>query len=251
MISSLGRFKEHGVVWLVLAASLAWSENVHPQATGGGFLDRIYTDAAGERHRYVVFVPDGYEASHQFPLILFLHGKGECGTDGIRQTQVGLGPAIRRQIHSFPFIVVFPQSEQGNWWPETPDARRALAILDEVKSQYSVDPERLYLTGISLGGFGAWWLAEAYPEMWAAIVPICGGGNPKEAAKIKDIPCWCFHGGQDRSVPVSASRLMVEALRRVGSNPKYTEYSGVGHNSWNKAYAEKELFSWLSAQHRK
>jgi len=127
----------------------------------------------------------------------------------------------------------------------------ALAILDEVQKEYKVDPKRVYLTGLSMGGFGTWSLAAAHPTKWAAIVPICGGGDPASAAKIKDIPCWCFHGDADPVVPVSFARLMVEALRKSGASPRYEEYHGVGHNSWDKAYASDELYQWLLQQRRK
>src|SRR5207244_10261474 len=142
------------------------------------------------------------------------------------------------------------QASPHNWRADGPDAQRALAMLEEVQKHYKIDAKRLYLTGLSMGGYGTWSLAEKYPERWAAIVPICGGGDPVQATSIKDIPCWCFHGDADPRVPVERSREMIEALKAAGGHPKYTEYPGVAHNSWEKAYATPELYKWLLKQHR-
>jgi predicted peptidase len=133
---------------------------------------------------------------------------------------------------------------------EGDDAQRALAILEFVQKKYKIDEQRIYLTGLSLGGFGTWSLAARYPDKWAAIVPICGGGNPEWAEKIKHIPVWCFHGDQDKAVRVELSRRMIEALKAAGASPRYTEYPGVGHNCWDLAYNTKELYAWLLSQKR-
>jgi len=149
----------------------------------------------------------------------------------------------------FSFIAVFPQSQKRTWKADSDDAKRALAILDEVQKSYKVDAKRIYLTGLSMGGFGTWSLAAAFPERWAAIAPICGGGNPSTAEKIKNVPCWCFHGDADKAVKVEQSRSMIEALKKAGASPRYTEYEGVGHNSWDRAYGTAELYEWfLDAQ---
>jgi predicted peptidase len=216
-----------------------------------GFLDRVHRDASGNESKYVLFVPYGYRGDKPYPLILFLHGLGECGTDGHKQAAVGLGPAVRRRAKTFGFITIFPQAQHRTWQADSEDARRALAILAEVEKEYRVDPRRVYLTGLSMGGYGTWSLAAKYPDRWAAIAPVCGGGNPANAARIKDLPCWCFHGAADRTVPASNSRQMVEALRAAGGHPRYTEYPGVGHNSWDRAYGTDELYDWLSQHHRK
>jgi predicted peptidase len=124
-------------------------------------------------------------------------------------------------------------------------------MLDEVMKEYKVDPKRQYLTGLSMGGMGTWSIATAMPDRFAAIVPICGRGDPKQAAKLKDLPIWAFHGDADSTVNVSGSRDMIEAVKKAGGSPKYTEYPGVGHNSWDKAYAEAELYKWLLEQKKK
>jgi predicted peptidase len=214
-----------------------------------GFIDKIYKgkDAKGKETevKYIVFVPKDYDGSKEFPVILFLHGAGETGTDGKRQAEVGLGKAIRKKQEKFPFITVFPQSQKGGWGANSAEGKRAIAILEEVEKDYKTDKKRVYLTGLSMGGFGTWSQAVAHPKRWAAIAPICGGGDPNSADKIKDIPCWCFHGDADTSVNVQKSRDMIKALKDAGANPKYDEYPKVGHNSWDRAYATAELYEWF------
>ena len=219
-------------------------------AADTGFLDRVFKEGDKEA-KYVLFVPPDYKADKEYPVVLFLHGSGETGTDGKAQAKTGLAPAMKKDEKKFPFIAIFPQSQKRSWQADGEDAKRALAILAEVQKEYKVDAKRIYLTGLSMGGYGTWSLAAKYPEKWAAIVPICGGGNPKDADKIKDIPCWCFHGDADGAVKVDRSRDMIEALKKAGAEPKYTEYPGVGHNSWDKAYGTPELYEWLLMQKRK
>jgi len=209
-----------------------------------GFIDKVVKDADGKEAKYVVFVPKDYDEKKTYPIILFLHGSGETGTDGKKQVGTGLGKAIQK-MPDFGFIVVFPQSQLRSWQAGKPDADRALAILDAEMKTYKADPKRVYLTGLSLGGYGTWSLAAKHPEKWAAIAPVCGGGNPADAAKIKDVPCWNFHGDKDTAVSVEKSRAMIKALKDAGGKPEYTEYPGVGHNSWDQAYATKELYPWL------
>jgi predicted peptidase len=223
----------------------------HAKEIKTGFLNRIHVDPDGKEAKYIVFVPHAYDGSKPFPLILFLHGMGESGKDGQKQVTVGLGPAIERQEKTFPFIVIFPQSQTKNWQSGFRDSQRALDILAEIQRELRVDPKRIFLTGISMGGYGTWSLAARYPDRWAAIVPICGGGNTAKAKLIKDISCWCFHGGADDKVPVERSREMIAALGEAGGTPIYTEYPGIAHNSWDQAYATPELYEWLLQQHLK
>jgi predicted peptidase len=236
------------VLFCQAAAALALAA-VAPRAAAGdskvGFLDRTHDKA-----KYVLFVPHDYKGDKEYPLILFLHGAGERGSDGQKQAKVGLGPAVRKQEKTFPFFAVFPQAQRG-WGADSADAKRALAILAEVQKEYKIDAKRVYLTGLSMGGYGTWSLAAKYPERWAAIVPVCGGGDPATAKAIKDIPCWCFHGDADKAVPVGRSRKMIEALKEAGAKPRYDEYKGVGHNSWDRAYGTKELYEWLLMQKKK
>jgi predicted peptidase len=221
-----------------------------------GFVDKTFKNADGHESPYVVFVPKGYDGTKEYPIILFLHGAGEtkqpnAKKDGKKPVEVGIGPAIKKREKDFPFIVVIPRAEGFGWGADTANARRALAMLDAVEKEYKTDPKRQYLTGLSMGGFGTWSIAAAHPQRWAAIVPVCGGGNPKDAEKIKDIPTWAFHGDADTAVPVRRSRDMVEALKKAGGTPKYTEYPKVGHNSWDRAYGTDDLYKWMLEQKKK
>jgi predicted peptidase len=212
-----------------------------------GFIKKEHSDGA----KYQIFVPHDYKGDTEYPVMLFLHGAGETGTDGENQVKVGIGKAIKKQEKTFPFIVVLPQSQKRSWQADKEDGKRAIAIFDEVRKTYKTDEKRQYLTGLSMGGYGTWSAAAAYPDRWAAIAPICGGGNIKDAPKIKDIPCWNFHGDKDTSVKVDLSRNMIKALKEAGGSPKYTEYPGVGHNSWDQAYGTAELYTWLLENKRK
>jgi predicted peptidase len=216
-----------------------------------GFVDRVHKDADGKEVKYVLFVPHDYKGDTPYPVILFLHGAGETKGGQKMPVEVGIGPAIKKHEKSFKFITIIPQAQTRGWGANSENGKRAMEMLAEVEKDYKVDPKRIYLTGLSMGGYGTWSLAAAHPDKWAAIVPICGGGNTKDAEKIKDIPCWCFHGDDDQAVRVQLSRDMIEALKKAGGTPKYTEYPGVGHNSWDKAYGTKEMFDWLGEQHRK
>lgn len=218
--------------------------------TTTGFVSKTFTNPDGSTSPYVVFVPRNYDSSKPTPVILFLHGAGETKGGKKQPVEVGIGPAIRKREKTFPFIVVIPQSENRTWRAGSDDAKRALAILDLTMKEYNGDPKRVYLTGLSMGGFGTWSLAAAEPNRWAAIVPICGAGDPSTAETIKHIPCWAFHGDKDTAVKVEGSRTMIEALKKAGGQPKYTEYPGVGHNSWDNAYGTDELYDWLLQQQR-
>jgi predicted peptidase len=240
-----------GAVLFCFLPSLAFAA----PPTTSGFHERTIKDADGKEAKYMIFVPDGYKADgdKEWPIILFLHGSGETGNDGKKQAGTGLGPAIRNQEKSgihFRFFAVFPQSQDRTWGASSKDGERAVAILEEVEKEYKIDAKRQYLTGLSMGGFGTWSFAAKYPDRWAAIVPICGGGNPASAEKFKDIPCWCFHGEADPTVNIEKDREMVKALKEAGGKPKFTTYPGVGHNSWEKAYATPELYHWLLEQHK-
>jgi predicted peptidase len=235
-----------GLAFLVVVSGAAAADKEER-----GFIEKVYKDAEGNEAKYWVFIPHDYQTDKTYPVILFLHGGGESGTDGKKPLRAYLGPAIKKQEKTFPFIVVWPQSQKGTFRGDSPDAKRALAILDEVMKAYKVDPKRQLLAGGSLGGYGTWSIALHYPDRWAAIVPICGGGDPKQADKIKDIPCWCFHGELDKGVSVENSRKMIAALKEAGGKPKYTEYEGAGHDIGNMVWGTKELYDWLLEQKRK
>ncbi len=249
LVTSLSKF-------IILSIIMISASNFNSTIIAGetGFLDRVYKNSEGKEFKYIVFVPHDYKGDKEYPVILFLHGAGESGSDGKRQAKVGLGPAIRKQEKTFPFIAIFPQASDmktpipRRWLAESPDGKNALAILAEIEKTYKVNKKQIYLSGLSMGGFGTWSIASAHPKLWAAIVPICGGGDVKNAEKLKNIPIWCFHGGADPVVPAKLSQSMIDAIKKAGGQPKYTEFSGVGHNSWDAAYATKELFTWLLEQ---
>jgi predicted peptidase len=212
-----------------------------------GFVHKVYKGKDGDV-KYVVFVPKSYGINDDqkvYPVILFLHGAGESGTDGEKQVKTGLGKAIRDKKEDFPFITVFPQSQKGGWKADSAEGQRAVAILEEVQKDYKTDKKRVYLTGLSMGGSGTWSLAAAYPNRWAAVAPICGGADSKNAEKIKDLPCWFFCGDKDSAKLVENNRNMAKALKDAGSSARYEEYPGVGHNSWDRAYATPELYTWF------
>lgn len=209
---------------------------------------------------YRVYVPSDWSADRQWPVILFLHGAGERGEDGIEQTTVGLGPQILQNPSRFPAIVVMPQCRTGVFWNDPLMEKLALESLQKATKEFNGDPRRTYLTGLSMGGYGTFALAQKFPDRFAAYVPVCGGvvwrgqtthgnagGDPyaQAAHRIGKSPFWIFHGDQDPRVPVVESRRMAAALREIGAEVRYTEYEGVGHNSWDKAYAEPELINWM------
>jgi predicted peptidase len=227
-----------------------------------GFLNRV-AQVGNTKYRYQVYVPANWTKSKRWPVVLFLHGAGERGDDGLIQTQVGIGSAIRMHQERFPCIVVLPQCRRNVWWTEPAMEAQALKALDDAIKEFRGDPNRLYLTGLSMGGYGTWSIASKFPQKFAALAPICGGvrapgrqqstdGDPYTAVatKLAKIPTWIFHGGADKTVPVTESRSMHEALKKAGADVKYTEYEGVGHNSWDPAYREPEFMPWLLSQKR-
>lgn len=196
---------------------------------------------------YLLHLPSDYAKSRRkrWPLLLFLHGSGERGSD-IKKVKVHGPPKLIEQGKDFPFIVVSPQCPDGRWW----DVDVLSALLDSVSKTHRVDKDRIYCTGLSMGGFGTWSLAQAFPDRFAAIAPICGGGDPKQVASLGQLPIWVFHGGKDPVVSVERANDMVNALKAIGSNVKLTVYPEAGHDSWTVTYDNPELYDWLLAQKR-
>src|SRR5436190_4387622 len=204
---------------------------------------------------YLLFLPDGYSATSKkrWPLILFLHGMGERGNDPWK-VKVHGPPKVAEKMSNFPFVVVSPQCPDGQWW----SSEALIALLDDVVDRYKIDTNRIYLTGLSMGGFGAWSLALEYPERFAAVAPICGGGNPRypmsyDAARksaLKALPFWVFHGDKDTAVTIDESQRMVDALKKFGCDVKFTIYPGVGHDSWTQTYSNPELYEWFLQHER-
>ena len=228
----------------------------------------VYTNETGETFAYRLSVPQFPAAGKKYPVILFLHGSGECGTDNLRHIKVGL-PALMdtllKRSRPEPVIVVAPQCQAANWWVKrlamnegyaaagepTPSLEVALEIVRHLVAERQGDPDRLYITGLSLGGFGTWDAIQRDPALFAAAIPICGGGDIRRIQGIKRLPVWVFHGRDDKNVAVACSRRMVEALKRIGSRKvRYTEYEGADHNVWDRTYADPQVVDWLLLQTR-
>ena len=237
-------------------------------------LDKLYEartvrvapakDAEPVDFAYRLLKPAAIAPGARYPLVIFLHGAGERGNDNLNQLKyfpTWIAQPSARQAH--PCFVLAPQCRDDQKWADvdwskiestplsatpTVDMLAVIAALEETIRREPVDPTRIYLTGLSMGGYGSWDLAARMPDRFAAVLPICGGGDEATAAKIKDLPIWCFHGDADTAVRVERSRTMIEALRAAGGAPKYSELAGVGHDSWTPAYRDPEVLAWLFAQ---
>jgi predicted peptidase len=213
--------------------------------------------------RYRLLAPAAPAAGERYPLVVFLHGAGERGRDNEKQLKylpTWMAEPVLRERH--PCFLLAPQCREGERWvdvswadtkstpqsPLTTDMLAAVAAMQYVISHEAVDPARIYLTGLSMGGYGTWDLAARQPERFAAILPICGGGDEATAPRLAKLPIWCFHGDADTVVPVERSRTMIAAVRAAGGSPKYSELPGVGHDSWTPAYRDKAVLDWLFAE---
>jgi len=241
------------------------------QSVVTGFVDQSMM-VNNQSVDYQVYLPKNYQAQQNWPVILFLHGAGERGENPLLATEVGLGRAIRLNPEEYPAIGVFPQCPSGEWWssPECEDI--ALNSLYEVAKKFSIDNKRVYLTGISMGGYGAWHLASKKPELWSALYVISGRVKPggghvaannsvaksyrgealyeMTAKAVAHIPIWIAHGEKDEVVPVSESRQMYKYLQLENAQVNYSEFSKTWHNAWDKAYANGKAISWLFSQHK-
>lgn len=209
----------------------------------------VRTQKAEERTplQYLRYMPDAESSpADGVPLVLFLHGGGEGGNDIEKVKKHGL-PKLIEQGKQFPFIVVSPQNpSETQFW----DDQQLIGLLDELEAELPVDTSRIYLTGLSRGGYGAWRLAIQNPDRFAALVPISGGGPLPYAKKLKDVPTWVFHGAKDRVIPLAESQRMVDALREADGNVKFTIYPEAGHDAWTETYENPELYGWLLKQKR-
>ena len=254
--------------FVVLIFFLLIAVPAHAKNHETGFLDRTIT-VQGATYKYQVFVPDTWTPRQKWPVILFLHGAGERGDDGLQETDVGIGTAIRSNRSTIPAIVVMPQCRKDIWWMQPPMDELAIATLNAATKEFHGDVRRTYLTGLSMGGYGSWYLAEKYGGRFAALIVICGGIRPTAgavkadpglakytpaddpqsyadaAAKVGNTPVWIFHGADDDIVPVTESQRMYAAMKAIGSDVHYTEFPGIRHAAWDKAYDQPTLFPWL------
>lgn len=182
-----------------------------------------------------------------YPLVIFFHGSGERGNNNNAQLKhiapLFLNEANRTQ---YPCFVLAPQCKKGSYWGGV--ARPLFTLIDEIIAKYPIDKKRIYITGVSMGGYGTWWLLGKFPNRFAAAIPVCGGGDARWAKSFAQTPVWAFHGSKDNTVTPDKSRTMIEAMKKAGGSPKYTEYPEVGHQSWINAYREPEILSWLFSQ---
>jgi acetyl esterase/lipase len=232
-----------------------------PQETG--FLNRRI-EWLGTSYRFQVYLPEDWRRDDNklWPIILFLHGRGERGSEGMWQTQIGLPQEIRDHPERWPFVVVMPQCPLPDHWTDEKIMQMAMAALDQESAEFHGDPERTYLTGLSMGGYGVWELARLYPRRWAAIAIASGGifwsyepdrwqqaaTLPAEYAQAANhIPIWLFHGSDDDVVPEREDELMFDALKSAGGQVRLWIYQGLAHDCWTRAYNEPELPRWLLA----
>jgi len=241
--------------WVLgLAVSTTPAQEMKVPQPGRSLKRKITKTVTSE---YLIYLPKDYHAPSKtrWPLILFLHGAGERGTNLSKVAAHG-PPKLVKQARDFPFIIVSPQCPANQRW----DNEVLLALLDEIEDQYNVDKSRVYLTGLSMGGYGTWSLGLTHAERFAAIAPICGGGDlivllladPKKATAIKTLGVWAFHGGKDPVVPLAESERMVDALRKTGCKEvELTVYPEAQHDSWTETYNSPKLYDWFLAHQRK
>jgi predicted peptidase len=223
------------------------------------FRKKEYLNKKGERLPYRLFVPLGYDSNRKYPLLIWLHGGDGRGSDNVRQlnggNQVGTHFFAGKEVQlQFPMFVLLPQCPSGDNWSD-PDINQptkwlelTMAALADVRKEFSIDPDRLYLAGQSMGGLGVWSTLQAYPGMWAAAVVLCAYDNFTDVSVLARMPIWVFQGKDDDTVPVLLVQGMMKQLKKAHANVRYTEYPKVGHDVWNKAFAEPELLPWLSSQ---
>ncbi|HSC77141.1 MAG TPA: prolyl oligopeptidase family serine peptidase [Candidatus Acidoferrales bacterium] len=247
--------KKAALLLLLCAATLPADQSVVD-----GFAAMTYRDASGQTMPYRLFVPESYAKEQQYALVVWLHGGAGRGSDNLRQISGGNTAGTRvwtrpENQAKYPSLVLAPQCPSNSNWvgPDyrpTEELRMVVKLIEEVEREYSIDRERIYVSGQSMGGYGTWALLAEHPKLFAAGLPVCGGGDLSKTHLIAHTPVWVFHGDEDEMVGVAKSRVLVEALRNAGGQVRYSEYAGVGHNSWEKAFAEPDLLPWVFAQKR-
>lgn len=255
-----------GAGLVTVAAATAADDPTPADAFVEGSVTRA-EDGRPVEFRYRLLRPQPLVAERPYPVILFLHGAGERGRDNARQLEyLPAWMATAEERARRPCFLIAPQCRPDHAWVEidwqtkrvpplppqpTTDLAAALDALDAVLAAEAADPNRVYLTGLSMGGYGSWDLAARHPERFAAVLPICGGGDEATAARLAPLPIWCFHGAADPVVPVEGSRRMIDAIAAAGGRPVYSELPDVGHDSWTPAYRNAAVLDWLFAQRRR
>jgi predicted peptidase len=243
-----------GFLSLLLGGLLTTAAPSTAEGQENGLLTRTVKVGATS-YAYQLYVPKSLQGKADAPVIIFLHGINQRGAGGFLPTEGIQAGMMRRYLEQVPAIVLLPQCRAGSYWSDPEMDKMVTGALEQTVGEFGADPARLYLTGVSMGGYGAWYLASQHPGRFAALVSICGGSPLREgdrfasiARRVAQTPVWVFHGSADKVVPVSESRQMVEALKALKGNVRYSEYAGVGHNVWLKALSEKELLPWLLKQ---
>lgn len=254
------------VVPLVLFVSVAASQDLSM------FEKRVFTSSDGQKLLYRILLPEEYDRAKKYPLVLFLHGAGERGSDNDKQLVHGSKQFLDQRVRKkFPAIVVFPQCPEDDFWSSVKFDRNAaplrfdfdytsrpapvslllaVQLVKDLIADESVDTRRVYVTGLSMGGMGTFEAVYRYPDLFAAALPICGGGDTLHYQRVKT-PFWIFHGGSDQVVDPKYSRAMVDKLKDLKVKVKYTEYPGVNHNSWDNAFAERNYLKWMFRKRRR
>jgi len=239
---------EHLLIWGLSTCCFV----VAPAATVDDFVARIYTNALGTLP-YRLFIPTNYNPSLKYPVVLFMHGAGESGTDNRLQLTGQTGELVfvsATNQSRYPSFMVAPQCPVGGAWNDSIRRQQVFGLMNLLLSQYGIDSNRLYVTGLSLGGYGTWDQITQFTNMYAAAIPMSSGGNTALASRIVHVPIWNFHAANDSVVNVSGSRTMISALRIAGGNPIYTEYASGGHGIWTPAYNTPVLMDWVYSQSR-
>lgn len=205
-----------------------------------------WTDSQGQQRSFPFwcYLPQEQQTDSELPLLLFLHGAGERGSELSLVNKHG-PPKLIEQGEDFPFVVISPQCPVNQWWAMGENIVGLAELIEQVYADYPIDPQRMYATGMSMGGYGTWKLAATYPKLLAAIVPVCGGGERSMATALKDLPIWAFHGRDDEIVPLIRSQEIIDELSKIGSDARLTIYDNVQHDSWSATYANREVYDWL------
>lgn len=233
-----------------LLAAPGWLHGQDQVGQAGAQVEMQYATSDDAKVGYLLYLPKDYKADGEqsFPLIFFLHGRGE--SNGPLSLVAKWGPPMMAERgDELPFIIVSPQCPREDSWASETQQKRLTELLDQVVDDHAVDEKKIFLTGLSMGGYGSWKMAAMHPQRFAAVAPVCGGGTPADAEKLKSIPIWVFHGDQDRAVPFQKSVEMVDAIRAAGGTSiRFTSLENIGHNSWSAAYATPELYQWMNKQ---
>ncbi len=242
-------------VWgllFVISLPARAAEPMTEQPTPGKQVGQLLVSQADPEQKlgYLLFLPKDYGTkSRKWPVMLFLHGSGERGDD-LKLVKVHGPPKLVDSRPDFPFIVVSPQCPKERSWNGEVQQHVLAELLDSVLTRFAADPQRVVITGLSMGGFGSWSLTARHPLLFAAAVPICGGGDPSDAVKLKGVPFWAFHGAKDKGVPLRLSEEMVSTIQNAGGTAKLTVYPEAEHDSWTETYKNEAVYDWLLLQRR-